>query len=232
MQARLPVCLETGVDSTLLLLAEAAKTQSKLNRIDAGVGGREPGVGNVHVADFGADVVLAPQEMQAQGSAGGEIDPRSSRRHLRIGEKSAAANFEVGNDTAASIERPFEGERIQADAVSGILFLKNKEGRNRIKRVFQTATQETGTMRGGKNQTVAQTDIPNAVAGLAPRDAVASASPDLHLVFAFDGTCLRASNWNAQEKRDRKSRRNHSPQRGVSSGQFEVQATKFDAEKI
>ena len=226
------MCPDAGVESTLLLLAEAAKTQTKLNRSDAGVGGGEPGVGNVHVADFGADVVLAPQEMQAQGSAGGEIDPRSSSRHLCIGEKSAASNFEVGNDTAVSIERPFEGERIQADAVGGILFLKNDEGRNCIERVFQTATQEAGAMRGGKNQAVAKTQIPNRVAGLAAIEAVAAASPDLNFVLAFDGPRLRARCGRIQEQSGKEKSGNGSSQRSVSFWRYESPSRNPAVEKI
>ena len=91
------------------------------------------------------------------------------------------------------IERPFERERIHPKAVSGVLFLKDEERRNRINGVFQPAAQETGAMRRSEDQTIAQTDIPNTVARLAAVGAVAPASPDLNFVLAFDRTCLRVS---------------------------------------
>ena len=71
-------------------------------------------------------------------------------------------------------------------------------------------------MRGGKNQAVAETEIPNGVAGLASIEAVAAASPDLHLVFAFHGACLRASGWNTEQRSKKEKSRNCSPQQGNS----------------
>ena len=91
------------------------------------------------------------------------------------------------------IERPFERERIHPNAVSAVLFLKDEEGRNRINGIFQPASKKTWAMRRRENQTIAQTDIPNTVARLTAVGAVASASPNLHFMLAFDRACLRVS---------------------------------------
>jgi hypothetical protein len=45
-------------------------------------------------------------------------------------------------------------------------------------------------MRFRENQTVAQANIPNTIAGLAAVGAVASARPNLDLMLTLDWTCL------------------------------------------
>src|SRR6266852_3309689 len=130
----------------LFFLAETTKTQTKLNGIDAGIRRCKSGVRDVHVADFRADVVLAAQEVQAQGGAAREIDAGCSFGHLGIGEESAAAKFEIRNDTAVRVQRPFEGERVYANAVSGVRFLNNQEDRDGVHCIFQTAAQEAGSV--------------------------------------------------------------------------------------
>src|SRR6266852_1429266 len=136
----------------LFFLAETTKTQTKLNGIDAGIRRCESRVRNVHVADFGADVVLAAQEVQAQGGAGGEIDAGCSFGHLCIGKESAAAKFEIRNHAAVRVQRPFEGERVYAYTVGCVRFLNDQEDRYGVHRILQAAAQETGTMRGGEDQ--------------------------------------------------------------------------------
>ncbi len=64
-----------ALTSQLFLLAEQAKAYSKLNGVDAGIGRGKPGVRNMHVANFRADVVFAAQEVEADGAAGSKIDP-------------------------------------------------------------------------------------------------------------------------------------------------------------
>ena len=148
----------------LFLLTEPTEAQSQLNRVDAGIGRCKAGVRNVHVADLSAEVALGAQKMQADGPARREIDSRRSRGHLRVCEKRAAANIEIGNDVAPRGEIPLERKGIHADAVGGILFLEDDEGRHSFESVLQAATQKTGPMRLRENQTVAQADIPHAVA--------------------------------------------------------------------
>ena len=139
--------------------------------------------------------------MQADCAAGREIDSRSSRRHLRISEESAPANFEIRNDVAARGKRPLEGKRIYARTIGGILFLNYDERWNCFDGVFQAATEKAGTMRLRENQPIAQANIPNTVAGLAAVGAVASASPNLDFMLAFDRTGLGTGNWNTQRNR-------------------------------
>jgi hypothetical protein len=55
-------------------------------------------------------------------------------------------------------------------------------------------------MRRSENQAKAQTDIPDAIAGLASVDAVSSAAPNLQFVAAFDGAGLRTSRGCAKER--------------------------------
>jgi hypothetical protein len=61
-------------------------------------------------------------------------------------------------------------------------------------------------MRRGKNPTVSKAKIPQAIAGLAAVDAVASTGPELNLVIAFNWAGLGASAWRAknQEKNEKR----------------------------
>src|SRR5260370_33474539 len=121
----------------VVVLAEQNKSQSELHSIDAGIRSCKPGFRNMHVATFRADVVLAAQEVEAKGAAGGEIDAGGAFWDFGVGEESAAAKFEIGNDAAVCVQRPLEGERIYADAVGGVCFLNDKKDGGVIDRVFQ-----------------------------------------------------------------------------------------------
>src|SRR5260370_8120569 len=109
--------------SQLFLLAAQAKTDAKLNGIDAGIGRSQPGVGNMHVANFRADVVFAAREVQAQSAAGSEIDAGRCFGDFGIGKESAAPKLEIGNHPAVSVQRPLETKRLSSNTVSRVRFL-------------------------------------------------------------------------------------------------------------
>src|SRR5260370_42003728 len=150
----------------VVVLAEQNKSQSELNGIDAGIRSCKPGVRNMHVANFRADVVLAAQEVEAKGAAGGEIDAGGAFWDFGVGEESAAAKLEIGNDAAVCVQSPFEGERIYADAVGGVWFLNDKKNGDGIDCVFQAAWEEAGAVPSSENQAGKEGDIPYAIAGL------------------------------------------------------------------
>src|SRR5216684_6295704 len=153
----------------------------------------------MHVANFRADVVFAPQEVQADGAAGSEIDVGCCFGDFGIGKESAAAEFEIGNDAGVSVQRPFESERIYANAVSGVRFLGNKEDRDGVDRIFQAAAKKTWPMRFGEDQAVTKTHVPDAVAGLAASDPVAASGPDLKFMASLNRAGLRESGGLAEE---------------------------------
>src|SRR5262249_15229900 len=111
-----------------------------------------------------------------------------------------AAKLEVRNDAAMSGEQPFERERIHAEAVGGILFLPDHKCWHHIDGILQSAAQKARAMRRRKNQSVAKTQIPHSVPGLAPVRAEAAAGPDLDFVFALYRTRLRAGHGHAQKQ--------------------------------
>ncbi len=212
-------------------MAEAAKADSKLNGIDAGIRSSQPGVGNVHEAHFSADVVFAPQEVEADGAAGGEIDAGSAFGDFGIGKESAAAKLEVGNDAAAVGQHPLEGERIDAGAVGGVRFLNDEENGDGVDGIFQTAAEKPRAMGIGENQAVTEADVPNAVAGLGAVGAVASASPYLNFVAARDraglGACQRGT-----EENDKDEGCEESSHRCVSLKLFELDDRWLGSKKI
>lgn len=65
-------------------MRENAEADAQLNGVDSGIGRGDAGVGDVHEADFRADIVLAAEEMQAEGGAGGEIYVRGSGRSFDV----------------------------------------------------------------------------------------------------------------------------------------------------
>src|SRR5438552_5260079 len=147
----------------------------------------------MHVTDFGAEVVLAAQEVEAGSAAGGEIDAGCSFGHLGIGKESAAAKLEIRNHAAVHVQRPFERERVYANAVGGVRFLSNHEDRDGIHSIFQAAAQETRSVRRSEDQSVAEARVPYSVAGLAAIDSAAPAGPHLQLMAALDRAGLRAN---------------------------------------
>lgn len=218
-------------ERSLFSLAEPAEAQAELNRIDARIQGRKPRVRNVHEADFRADVVLAAQKVQAQSTAGREIDAGRSFRDSCVGEERAAANFEIGNHAAVSVQGPFESEGVHTSAVGSIGFLKKQKDRNDIYGILQTAVENSGAVGRGENQTVTQADIPNAIAGLTSASAVASAGPNLELVAALNGARLRASGRYRQEQAEEEGG-DRFFQRGVSFRIFDSRHPASGAQKI
>ena len=190
---------DAAAKHSLLFLAEQAKAKTELNRIDAWVRGCQSGVGNVHVTDLRADVVLVAQKVQSHGASAREIDARSTRRNFHIREQCAAADLKVRNNTASRIQRPFESERVDAGAVRSIRLLNDQKNWHGLDRILQSAAQKAGAVGRGENQAITQAYIPNAVAGLAAIRTVASAGPNLKFMTAFHGPCLGVSRRRAQE---------------------------------
>ena len=147
----------------------------------------------MHVADFGAEVALAAQEVEAGSAAGGEIDAGCSFGHLGIGKESAATKLEIRNHAAVHVQRPFERERVYANAVGGVRFLSNHEDRDGIHSIFQAAAQETRSVRRSEDQSVAEARVPYSVGGLAAINSAAPAGPHLQLMAALDRAGLRAN---------------------------------------
>src|SRR5260370_25998099 len=174
----------------VVVLAEQNKSQSELNGIDAGIRSCKPGVRNMHVANFRADVVLAAPEVEAKGAAGGEIDAGGAFWDFGVGEESAAAKLGIGNDAAVCVQRPLKGEGIYADAVGGVCFLNDKKDGDGIDRVFQAPAEEAGAVRSSENQAVTQADIPYAIAGRASIEPVSPAGADLQFLSALDRRSL------------------------------------------
>src|SRR6266850_1189546 len=199
----------------LLLLAEGAETQPELNRIDPWIRRSKSRVRNVHVADLRADIVLGAKEVQSQRGAAREIHVGRAFRNFSVGEERAAADFKIRSHAMLRVQHPFECERIQSRAIGRVRFLKNPENGNCINRVLKSAAEKSRAVRRSKNPSIAQADIPDSVARLAAADAVASASPDLPFVAAFDGASLRANCRRTQKRGEEEGRKNVS-HRGVS----------------
>src|SRR6267154_1446596 len=111
----------------------------------------------------------------------------------------ASPEFEIGNDTSARVERPFESERVNANAVSGVRLLNDQEDWDGVDRVFKTAAEKTRAVRSGKDQAVTKANVPDSIARLTATKSVTAAGPDLQLVAASDRAGLRARSWGNQE---------------------------------
>src|SRR5271165_6582703 len=109
----------------LMSLAEPAEADAQLDGVNARVGFGHTGVGDVLETNFGADIVFALQEVQAQRAAGGEVNLRGARRSFHVGEEGTAADFEVRGHVARLGENPFESEGVDAASASGAVFLRD-----------------------------------------------------------------------------------------------------------
>src|SRR5260370_569017 len=74
----------------------------------------------MHVANFRADVVFAPQEVQADGAAGSEIDLGCCSGDFGIGKESAASEFDMWTDAGALGRQPCEGGKFTRSEATGI----------------------------------------------------------------------------------------------------------------
>jgi hypothetical protein len=177
---------------SVLVPGEAAETHAQLQRVDAGVGPGNAGVGNVHEAQFGADIIFAAKKMKSQRAAGGEVYVRSSIRNFYVSEKCAAADFKIRRNTFVRIQHPFKRKRIYAEAVGCARFLRNDKNGDDVDGIFQSSAKKSRPMRVGKNQAEAAADVGDAVAGLASVNGVSAATPHLPIVAASFGSVLRA----------------------------------------
>src|ERR1700722_15239626 len=167
---------------TLVWLGEAPKAEADLKRIDTGIRRNQSGVGDVHEAKFDTPVVFAAQKMRADRAARSEVYVRGAGRRLLIREKGAASEVDIGHHIVARNKIPLEGERVEAEAVSGAGALDYEEHGDNVDRVFEPSFEQARAGRIGENPAVSQSDVPNSGAGVAAVEPVAAASPDLQFL--------------------------------------------------
>ena len=102
----------------------------------------------------------------------------------------AAAEFDVGRETAVALEVPLEGDGVKAHAVGGVRGLEDEEHGDGIDCVFEASAEKAGKMRAGEDPSVAQAGVEGAGVAASAADGVAAAGPDFDFVAAFFGTGL------------------------------------------
>jgi hypothetical protein len=186
-------------------MREKAKSNAQLNRVHAGIGRTESGIGNVHVANLSAPIEFVAEKVKAEGTAGREINAGSSRRYGVAREERAAADFHVRNHRPMPGEIPFQGERIYARAISGASVLNDQKSGNRFDSVFELAAEDARAVRRGEHPAVTQTDIENPGPGRTAAHPTPTAGPDLQFVTAIFWAGLRAERGRAAEQGEERS---------------------------
>src|SRR6266550_1760957 len=136
--------------------------------------------------------------MCPQRSAGCEVHPRSSERHVVIGKQRSAAQLKVRDDAPAGGEIPFQIQWIDTGSESGVGRLEDKEYGNCVNRILESAFEKTGAVRAGKNPAITQARIPDADVGSTSRDGVSATRPELDIVASILDAGLSATQGSAQ----------------------------------
>src|SRR5258705_8615797 len=103
--------------SAVLLPAEKlSDPQPHLHRIKPGIRRHEPGVRNVHIAQFEGPSPLA-EKMQTKRRTRGEVHCRGSRRHTVQSKESPATPFQIGLHISPCGKDPLEPQRINAHSI-------------------------------------------------------------------------------------------------------------------
>ncbi len=163
-------------------VGEPAHAEAELDGVDSGIGRSQAGIGDVYETKFDAPVELVAEDVHSERPAGREIHSGSSSGHLVVGEQGPATEFEVGRDTAASFEVPFQRHGIEAESIRGVGGLEGHEDGNHVHRILKAAAQEAGAVRPGQDPAVARSDVPQAGARGTSVGAVPAAGPKLNLV--------------------------------------------------
>src|SRR5215813_8623808 len=122
----------TEIMNFSIALCEQAEAEAELDGVDARIQVGDARVGNVHIADFGADGVLFAGEMQAERASAREVDARSVFRHLDVCKECAAADLEVRHNCFGFGESPLKCEGIDPPAVSSSGALCDGERRHDV----------------------------------------------------------------------------------------------------
>lgn len=166
---------------------EFPNSQSHLHRIDPRIRCGQPGVRDVHVAQFETYVTFCAENMYAEGGLIHEVHGVGSGGNVVAGEEGASGEFEVRRESAVALEIPLQAERVEAYAVGSVRGLKDEEHGDCIDRIFEFSTQEAGQVRGSEYPSVAQACVEDAGIATSAADGVAAACPYLDFVAALFG---------------------------------------------
>jgi hypothetical protein len=119
---------------------ELSDSQPHLHAIDTRIRRRQPCIGNVHVAQLEADIVLRAENVHAQRRLIHKVDSICSGWNVVASQQNSSGQFEVRRNMSVTLKVPLQPQRIEADAICGIRRLKGEEYWNSIDGVLKTAT--------------------------------------------------------------------------------------------
>jgi hypothetical protein len=149
-------------------MSKAAKAQSHLNRIDPWIRRRQSGIRNVHVADFGAPIVLLAQDMHSDRPAGSEIHMRCAGRNSILGEQRSSANVKIRNDAATGSKIPLQCKWVKPESIRCACALGDQEDRYNVDGILKPSAQKAGSSGVGQNPAITETEVPHTSIGCAP----------------------------------------------------------------
>jgi len=164
---------------------EPSDAQPHLDSINSRIRGCQPGVRDVQVAQFEADIVLRAENVHAQRRLIHEVDRVSPGGNVMVRKQRSAGKFQIGGNASVALKIPLQTQRIETDAVSGVCRLEDKKYWNSIDRVFKTATQKSREMQVGEDPSVAQSGVENSCVATSAADGMPAASPDLDFAAAL-----------------------------------------------
>src|SRR5215472_17785321 len=159
---------------------EPIHSQLKLYGIDPGIGHGKPGVGDMLISNVEGDgVLLADEEMKAQGGMSYKVDGRGVERYLRAREQHSSPQLKIRHGSRRAREVPFQIHGVEPCAI-GILRrsgLQDVINRHHIGGPFKISSQEASAVIVSKDFTEPNAGI-DGLRVLGPAgDAEAAAGP-------------------------------------------------------
>jgi hypothetical protein len=195
----------------MLSAEKPSDSQPDLHCIYSWIQVRQARVGDVHISQFQAPVVLLAEDVRAKSCLIHEVNRVGIRGHCVIGQNDAARELEKRREVAAADEIPLEAKRIESYAVGSVGGLEDEKHWDGIDGVFEASAQKAGKMRVGENPSVAEAGVESAGIAASSSDRMAATTPDLDFVSAL----LRSG---LSEARGRGDEKNYSDAQGCAQG--------------
>src|ERR1700730_1296157 len=136
-------------------------------------------------AHLKAPVRLTVAEVSANSGPRCKIHARNAGRNVAGRQKEPAVHIDIRSHAPASVEIPFQAERVDADAVDCAPGLKDDVRGDGIHYTLEASAKKTGANRVGQNPAVAHAHIPYPRVPNSIRERMPTASPDLKLSTAL-----------------------------------------------
>ena len=139
----------TSLRKELTLAEKLTDAQPHLHRVDPRIRRGQSRIGDVHVPQLQAYIVLRAQDMYTKCGLVHEVYRVRSRGYVVVREDDATSQFQVRRKPTMPLEIPLQAKRIKPNPIRRSRGLEDQEDGDSVDRIFETAAKNTGQVFTG-----------------------------------------------------------------------------------